>query len=84
MTIERESRRVLILMPIGRDGPASAEVLRGAGMAPQLCMSLPELICALTDGAAAAVIAEVETGQTPLVKEWLARLMSGPQEPSRG
>jgi signal transduction histidine kinase/ActR/RegA family two-component response regulator len=58
MTIERESRRVLILMPTGRDGPASAELLRGAGMVPHLCTSLPELVCALTIGAAAAVIAE--------------------------
>jgi len=75
MTIERESRRVLILMPIGRDGPASAEVLRGAGMAPQLCMSLPELVCALTDGAAAAVIAEEALlgRDLPALVNWVER-----------
>jgi signal transduction histidine kinase/ActR/RegA family two-component response regulator len=75
MTIERESRRVLILMPIGRDGPASAEVLRGAGMVPHLCTSLPELVCALTTGAAAAVIAEEALlGQElPALVDWVGK-----------
>src|SRR6185312_5233116 len=58
MTTERENSRVLILMPTGRDGPASAELLRAAGMVPHLCAKLPELVCALTADAAAAVIAE--------------------------
>lgn len=58
MTSERESRRILILMPTGRDGPASGELLRAAGMVPHLCAKLPELVWALTEDAAAAVIAE--------------------------
>jgi signal transduction histidine kinase/ActR/RegA family two-component response regulator len=58
MTTEHESHRVLILMPTGRDGPASAELLRAAGMKPYLCSALSELVSALTFGAAAAVIAE--------------------------
>lgn len=50
--------RVLIFAPIGRDGPASANVLARAGVATYVCSEFAELIEAIKDGAAATVMAE--------------------------
>jgi signal transduction histidine kinase/ActR/RegA family two-component response regulator len=50
--------RVLILAPVGRDGAASAELLRKAGLAAQVCGSLQDLVEALAEGAAALFVAE--------------------------
>lgn len=58
MTIERESQRILILMPTGRDGPASSELLERFGISTRLCATLSDLMSALAAGAAAALIAE--------------------------
>jgi signal transduction histidine kinase/ActR/RegA family two-component response regulator len=50
--------RVLVLAPIGRDGPASAELLSRSGLSPCICSSLIDLVEALRSGAAAAFVAE--------------------------
>jgi signal transduction histidine kinase len=50
--------RVLILTPVGRDGPASAELLAKAGLLAQVCASLDALLEALPCGAAAVFVAE--------------------------
>src|SRR6185312_2992379 len=53
-----ESERVLILAPIGRDGPAAAGLLREAGLSAVVCGSLAELRQNLEVGAGMALIAE--------------------------
>jgi signal transduction histidine kinase/ActR/RegA family two-component response regulator len=50
--------RVLVFAPIGRDGPASAELLRGSNLEVVNCRSLPELVGAMTAGVGAVFIAE--------------------------
>ncbi len=50
--------RVLIFAPIGRDGPASADLLRRAGIIAEVCDELADLISAIESGAATVFIAE--------------------------
>ncbi len=50
--------RVLVLAPIGRDGLASAEVLRRAGLSTEACSDLGELVARIKVGAAAVFVAE--------------------------
>ncbi|CAN5277194.1 ATP-binding protein [soil metagenome] len=50
--------RVLVLAPIGRDGPASAELLARAGLAPHVCPTFMDLMEALPHGAATVFVAE--------------------------
>jgi signal transduction histidine kinase len=50
--------RVLVFAPIGRDGPASAELLRRAGLRSVACGSLAELLSQIKTGAAAVFVAE--------------------------
>jgi signal transduction histidine kinase/ActR/RegA family two-component response regulator len=50
--------RVLILAPVGRDGPASAELLTKAGLRPLVCAAFEAMIEALHRGAAALFVAE--------------------------
>ncbi|MGJ4929267.1 response regulator [Bradyrhizobium sp. HKCCYLS2038] len=57
MSNERD-QRVLVLAPIGRDGPASAELLRNARLDTGVCTSLAELIGALNSRVGAVVVAE--------------------------
>ena len=52
------SGRVLVYAPIGRDGPASAELLRRGGVDAFVCEDLPRLVRELTTGAAAVFVAE--------------------------
>src|SRR6476646_10586830 len=52
------SGRVLVFAPIGRDGPASAELLRRAGMQSIACDDLPDLLAKIKTGASAVFIAE--------------------------
>src|SRR3954470_3635808 len=49
---------VLVLAPTGRDGPASAGLLRRSGLTAQVCADLQQLIDGLMAGADAALIAE--------------------------
>ena len=50
--------RVLVYAPIGRDGPASAELLRRGGIDAFVCEDLPRLVTELKIGAAAVFVAE--------------------------
>lgn len=55
---EVRSARVLVHAPVGRDGPATAELLRRVGVAASLCATLEEVVCGIEAGAAAVFIAE--------------------------
>ena len=55
---EQAARSVLVLAPSGRDGIATTELLRRAGLATRLCADVAELVTGLQDGADAALIAE--------------------------
>jgi signal transduction histidine kinase/CheY-like chemotaxis protein len=50
--------RVLILAPIGRDGPASSELLQRAGIATLVCADYAQLLHELDKGAATVFVAE--------------------------
>src|SRR4051812_27757473 len=74
MRLERD-QQVLIFAPVGRDGPASAELLRSAKMETILCESLSELVTELGAGAAAVFLAEEGLFGQELtsLKEWIGR-----------
>src|SRR5690242_8463615 len=67
-------RCVLVLAPIGRDAPASAELLSKAGLEPYVCPTMASLLAALRDGAAAVFVAEEALfGQDPVpLENWVA------------
>ncbi|NPU65639.1 response regulator [Bradyrhizobium sp. 83012] len=74
MSADRD-QHLLVFAPIGRDGPASAELLRNARIDAQVCTSLAELVSELNAGVGAVVVAEEgffaqDTG--PLTK-WVER-----------
>ena len=50
--------RVLIFAPIGRDGPASAELLRSASLDTLICHDLDALVTEIDAGAGAVFLAE--------------------------
>jgi signal transduction histidine kinase/ActR/RegA family two-component response regulator len=49
---------VLVFAPIGRDGPAVAELLRSSNMETIICRSLSELVTEMTVGVGAVFLAE--------------------------
>ncbi len=51
-----DEQRVLILAPVGRDGPLTARFFTGEGLTPYICASLNELCSEIERGAAAAVV----------------------------
>ncbi len=55
---EPDGAAVAVLAPVGRDGPASAALLRDAGMAVVLCADVPALLAAIAAGAGAVFVAE--------------------------
>jgi signal transduction histidine kinase/CheY-like chemotaxis protein len=57
---------VLVLTPVGRDGSASVEVIRRAGVDAEACASLAELMSGLEDGAGAVLLAEEALFGKPL------------------
>ena len=57
MSVERD-QNVLVFAPIGRDGPATAELLRGSSLQAINCRSLPELVSEIAAGAGAVFLAE--------------------------
>ena len=57
MSADRD-HRVLVFAPIGRDGPTSTELLRGANLAAINCRSLPELVSEMTAGVGTVFVAE--------------------------
>ena len=58
MSSAERDRRVLIFAPIGRDGPASAELFRNARLETDICPDLAALIGEIGAGAGAVVLAE--------------------------
>ncbi|UFZ07294.1 response regulator [Bradyrhizobium ontarionense] len=74
MSIERD-QRVLVFAPIGRDGPASAELLRSARLDTHVCTCLTELISELSAGVGAIVLAEegVFATDTAPLTQWVER-----------
>lgn len=50
--------RVLVYAPIGRDGPASAALLRRSGLEVQLCTSMEDLLAKAEMGASALCVTE--------------------------
>lgn len=72
---EPDQARVLVFAPIGRDGPASVELLRRAGVQAECCQSLDELVAALDHNVGAVFLAEeglFGRNLTPL-SDWVAR-----------
>jgi signal transduction histidine kinase/ActR/RegA family two-component response regulator len=67
------AERVLILAPIGRDASTSAELLAKAGLSPQVCLVLPDLVAALSVGAAAVFVAEeaLFTSDLEALERWV-------------
>jgi signal transduction histidine kinase/ActR/RegA family two-component response regulator len=57
MGIDRD-HHVLVFAPIGRDGPASAELLRSAKLETIICCGITELVREMTIGAGAVLLAE--------------------------
>jgi signal transduction histidine kinase/CheY-like chemotaxis protein len=57
-TSDQDSARVLVLAPIGRDGPVSADLLCRFGLCAEVCRDLTGLLTKIEAGAAAAFIAE--------------------------
>ncbi|WP_375159130.1 ATP-binding protein [Bradyrhizobium sp. RDT46] len=73
MSKER-GNRVLIFAPIGRDGPASAELFRGANLEAVNCRGLPELVTEMTAGVGAVFLAEegLFGKDTAPLAQWIA------------
>ncbi|MGL4966234.1 MAG: ATP-binding protein [Inquilinus sp.] len=58
METDPRSQRVLVCAPIGRDGPASAEILGRVGLDAAVCTGLDQLVAELDSGVGAAFVAE--------------------------
>jgi signal transduction histidine kinase/ActR/RegA family two-component response regulator len=58
METDRSDLRVLVFAPIGRDGPAAAEILRQAGRQVVVCVDLVQLVAEIHAGAGAVFVAE--------------------------
>ncbi|MBR0810832.1 MULTISPECIES: ATP-binding protein [Bradyrhizobium] len=73
MNAARDSR-VLIFAPIGRDGPASAELFRNSHLEAVNCRSLPELVSAMSEGVGAVFLAEegLFGKDTAPLAQWIA------------
>jgi len=56
--MNEDAERVLILAPIGRDGPATAELLKRSDVASHVCADIEGLMAELPRGAAALFVAE--------------------------
>src|SRR6185312_990080 len=66
--------RILVLAPVGRDGPAAAEFVRRVGLQPFLCRTYLDLVTELGRGAAVVLLAEEGLfGQdTARLSQWVA------------
>jgi len=67
--------RVLVFAPIGRDGPASAELFRSSNLEAINCPSLPELISEMAAGVGAVFLAEegLFGRDTAPLAQWIER-----------
>jgi signal transduction histidine kinase/ActR/RegA family two-component response regulator len=57
MSVERD-QHVLVFAPIGRDGPASVELLRSSNLKAVNCRTLPDLVGEMAAGVGAVFLAE--------------------------
>jgi len=69
--------RILILAPLGRDGPLAERVIREAGIDAQVCSSIGELCSEVENGAAAVVLTE-EVLAVPQARQFVALLERQP------
>ncbi|HTJ29515.1 MAG TPA: HAMP domain-containing sensor histidine kinase [Acidobacteriaceae bacterium] len=69
--------RILVLAPVGRDGPAMADLLAGRGFTVTVCQSSAELCALILEGAGVLLLTEeaLELAQLP---ELLDRLQTQP------
>ncbi|MDB5615016.1 MAG: hybrid sensor histidine kinase/response regulator, partial [Devosia sp.] len=51
------SERALILAPSGRDANVAVDLLRSVNKAAEICVSLPDLVRGIQEGAGLAIIA---------------------------
>jgi signal transduction histidine kinase/ActR/RegA family two-component response regulator len=67
--------RVLVFAPIGRDGPASAELFRNSNLDAIACRSLPELVSEMSAGVGAVFLAEegLFGKDTEPLAQWIER-----------
>jgi len=73
----RAEHRILILAPLGRDGPLAERVIREAGIDARMCSSIDELCEEIEKGAAAALLTEEVLG-VPQARRFLALLERQP------
>lgn len=66
VTPDPDHLTVLVLAPTGRDAPASAELLRRAGLSARVCGSVADLVDGLTAGAASVLVAEEALHNRPI------------------
>ncbi len=73
MTADRD-HRVLVFAPIGRDGPASAELLRSANLDATNCRDLPGLVSEMAAGVGTVFLAEegLFGKDTEPLAQWIA------------
>lgn len=73
MTADRD-HRVLVFAPIGRDGQASAELLRSANLEAVNCRDLPELVSEMAAGVGTVFLAEegLFGKDTAPLAQWIA------------
>jgi signal transduction histidine kinase/ActR/RegA family two-component response regulator len=74
MSADRD-QQILIFAPIGRDGPASAELFRSAKLPAINCRNLPDLVSEMNAGVGAVFLAEEGLfGQdTTTLAQWIER-----------
>ncbi|MET0808252.1 MAG: ATP-binding protein [Pseudoxanthomonas sp.] len=75
MTEPSAARRVLVFAPIGRDAPATAELLRRSGIGADVCLGFDDMLSELRAGADAAFVAEEALFGKALdpLAEWIAQ-----------
>jgi signal transduction histidine kinase/CheY-like chemotaxis protein len=74
MSVDRD-QRVLVFAPIGRDGPACAELLRATNVEALVCCSTSELLNELSAGTGAVFLAEegLFGKDTAPLAQWVAQ-----------
>src|SRR5690242_13569293 len=74
MDVERD-HRVLIFAPIGRDAPASAELLRSSRLATAICADVGQLVREMDAGVGVVFLAEegLFSKDTSPVSQWVER-----------
>jgi len=70
---ERPAATVLVLAPLGRDGPVICGILRQAGFACELCKDVATLLAGLSEAAAAIITEEAlnRAGDVAEMRTWL-------------